>query len=77
MTQTTVDKFVQAVKEEPSLTAKLKAAVDIESYYQIAKEYGYDFTSEELHSELSEQSLQELAMMINPGMTPRKHLTGR
>ena len=77
MAQTTVDKFVQAVKEDLSLIAKLKAAVDIESYYQIAKEHGYHFTPEELHSELSEQSLEKLAMTINPGLSPRKHLTGQ
>jgi predicted ribosomally synthesized peptide with nif11-like leader len=77
MTQTTVDKFVQAAKEDLSLIAKLKAAVDIESYYQIAKEHGYHFTPEELHSELSEQSLEDLAMMINPGMKPRQHLNAQ
>ena len=77
MAQTTVDKFVQAVKEDQSLTAKLKAAVDIESYYQIAKEHGYHFTPEELHSELSEQSLEKLAMTINPGLSPRQHLNGQ
>jgi predicted ribosomally synthesized peptide with nif11-like leader len=77
MAQTTVDKFVQAVKEDRSLITELKAAVDIESYYQIAKEHGYHFTPEELHSELREQSLEELAMTINPGLSPRKHLTGQ
>ena len=74
MAQTTIAKFVQAVKEDASLTAELKAAVDSESYYKIAEEHGYHFTPEELHSELSEHSLEELAMMINPGMAPRKHL---
>ena len=77
MAQTTVDKFVQAVKEDQSLTAKLKAAVDIESYYQIAKEHGYHFTPEELHSELSEQSLEKLAMTTNPGISPRQHLNSQ
>jgi predicted ribosomally synthesized peptide with nif11-like leader len=77
MAQTTVDKFVQAVKEDLNMIAKLKAAVDIKSYYQIAKEHGYHFTPEELNSELSKQSLEELAMKINPGMTPRTHLDGR
>ena len=77
MAQTTVANFIQAVKEDLSLIAKLKAAVDIESYYQIAKEHGYHFTPEELHSELSEQSLEELAMTINPGLSPRKHLNGQ
>jgi predicted ribosomally synthesized peptide with nif11-like leader len=74
MAQTNVDKFIQAVKEDPNMIAELKAAVDIESYYKIAKAHGYDFTAEELNSELSEQSLEELATTINPGMAPRKHL---
>lgn len=77
MAQTTVDKFVQAVKEDLNLRAKLKTAVDVESYHQIAKEYGYHFTSEELTSELSAQSLEELAMKINPGLSPRTHLNGQ
>jgi predicted ribosomally synthesized peptide with nif11-like leader len=77
MAQTTVDKFIQAAKEDLSMIAKLKAAVDIESYYRIAKEHGYDFTPEEIRSELSDQSMEELAMTINPGMAPRKHLNAQ
>lgn len=77
MAQTTVDKFVQAVKENLSMVAELKAAVDIESYYRIAKEHGYHFTAEELNSELSKQSLEELAMTINPGMAPRRHINSQ
>jgi predicted ribosomally synthesized peptide with nif11-like leader len=77
MTQTTVAQFIQAVNEDPSLVAELKAAVDIESYHQIATAHGFDFTEEELNSELSQRALEELAMTINPGMTPRKHLDGR
>jgi predicted ribosomally synthesized peptide with nif11-like leader len=77
MAQTTVANFIQAVKQDPSLVAELKAAVNIESYYKIAKAHGYDFTPEEIRSELSQRALEELAMTINPGMTPRKHLDGR
>jgi hypothetical protein len=44
---------------------------------QIAKEHGYHFTPEELHSELSKQSLKELAMKIDPGRSLRKHLNGQ
>jgi hypothetical protein len=38
MTQTTVANFIQAVKEDPSSSAQLIAALNIESYYKIAKE---------------------------------------
>jgi predicted ribosomally synthesized peptide with nif11-like leader len=62
MAQATVANFIQAVKQDPTLIAELKIAVDIESYHQIAKAHGYDFTPEEFHSELSQQSLEELAM---------------
>jgi hypothetical protein len=48
MAQTTVDKFVQAVNEDLNTIARLKAAVDVESYYQIAKEHGYHFTLKNL-----------------------------
>lgn len=77
MTQTTVAEFVQAIKEDLTLITKLAAAVDIEAYYKIAKEHGYHFTDEELRSEVCERSMEELAMMINPGMTPRRHLNGK
>jgi predicted ribosomally synthesized peptide with nif11-like leader len=77
MAQSTVANFIEAVNADPSLIAELKAAVDIESYHKIAKAHGYDFTPEELESELSQQSLEELAMTINPGMAPRKHLAGQ
>jgi predicted ribosomally synthesized peptide with nif11-like leader len=74
MAQSTVAQFIEAVKADPSLMAEIKAAVNIESYPQIAKTHGYDFTDEELNSELSGQSLEELAMTINPGVAPRTHL---
>ncbi len=74
MAQSTVANFIEAVKADPSLIAELKTAVDTESYHKVAKAHGYDFTDEELNSELSEQALEELAMTINPGMGPRKHL---
>jgi predicted ribosomally synthesized peptide with nif11-like leader len=77
MAQTTVANFIQAVKQDPSLVAELKVAVDIESYHKVAKAHGYDFTTADIHSELSQRALEELAMTINPGMTPRKHLDGR
>jgi predicted ribosomally synthesized peptide with nif11-like leader len=77
MTQTTVAKFIQAVNQDPTLVAELKAAVDNESYYQIAKAHGYQFTPEELQDELSQKSLEELAMTINPGLAPRQHLSGQ
>ena len=77
MAQATVAEFVQAVEQDPSLMAKLKASVDIESYYEIAKEHGYDFTPEEFHSESNERFLKELAMKINPGIKPRRHLNSQ
>ncbi len=77
MAQTTVANFIQAVKEDLTLIAKLSAAADIESYYKIATEHGYHFTDEELRSEVCEKSMEELAMTINPGLKPRRHLTGK
>jgi predicted ribosomally synthesized peptide with nif11-like leader len=74
MSQATVNQFVTAVKEDPNLMAELNAAVDVESYYKIAQDHGYFFTSEELNAELGQDSQEELAGMINPGMAPRKHL---
>lgn len=75
MSQTTVNQFVTAIKENPSLMAELNAAVDVDSYYKIAQDHGYFFTSEELKAELNSQ--EELAGIINPGMAPRNHLSGQ
>jgi predicted ribosomally synthesized peptide with nif11-like leader len=77
MSQATVSQFVTAVKEDPSLIAELNAAIDVESYYKIAQDHGYFFTSEELQAELSQESQEELAGMINPGTAPRKHLAAQ
>jgi predicted ribosomally synthesized peptide with nif11-like leader len=77
MTQATVAQFLQAVKQDPSLVAELKAAVDIESYHEIAEAHGFYFMAEEFYSDSSQRSLEKLAMTINPGMPPRKHLDGR
>lgn len=77
MSQATVNQFVTAVKEDPSLMAELNGAVDIESYYKIAQNHGYFFTSEELKAELDKDSQEELAEMTNPGMAPRNHLSGQ
>jgi hypothetical protein len=77
MAQTTVDKFVQAVNEDLNLLAELKAAVDIDSYYKIAAAYSFHFTAEELHSELCQQSIEALAMKINPGLAPRQHINAQ
>jgi predicted ribosomally synthesized peptide with nif11-like leader len=80
MSQATVNQFITAVKEDPSLMAELNAATDVDSYYKIAQDHGYFFTSEELQAELSQESqeelagIEELAGMVNPGMAPRKHL---
>jgi predicted ribosomally synthesized peptide with nif11-like leader len=74
MSQATVNEFVTAIKENPSLMAELNAAVDEESYYKIAQDHGYFFTSEELTAELDQKSQEELAEMINPGIAPRMHL---
>ena len=74
MSQATVNEFVTAIKEDPSLMAELNAAVDVESYYKIAQDHGYFFTTEELKAELSQESQEELAGLTNPGMAPRKHL---
>ena len=74
MPQSTVTQFIQTIETDPDLKAKLKAAVDLESYQQIITEYGYHFTPEELESELSQHKQEELVEIVNPGVEPRHHL---
>jgi predicted ribosomally synthesized peptide with nif11-like leader len=74
MTQSTVTEFIQAVEQDPSLKAKITAAIDLADRCKIAAEYGYQITAEELQAATIQQPQEDLAEMINPGTAPRKHL---
>ncbi|MEP0753245.1 Nif11-like leader peptide family natural product precursor [Trichocoleus sp. Lan] len=77
MAQESAASLFKAVKEDQALQAKLKATTNPETFIQIARERGYDFTVQELNNEIENLSEEELASVINPGIGPRRHLTPR
>ncbi|MBW4636616.1 MAG: Nif11-like leader peptide family RiPP precursor [Iphinoe sp. HA4291-MV1] len=77
MAQKNAAQLFKAVKLDQALKERLKAAADPETFIKIAQERGYDFTVEELQTELSKLSSEELAAIVNPGVAPRFHIYPR
>ncbi len=77
MAQKNAAQLFKAVKLDQALKERLKAASNPEAFIKIAKERGYDFTLEELETELSKLSESQLAAIVNPGMSPRYHIHPR
>ena len=51
--------------------------MDTKTCIDIAEDVGYDFTAEELEAELSNMPPEEVAEIINPGISPRLHIEPR
>lgn len=77
MTQENAARFFKSVQQDQGLKAKLKAIDDPETFLQIAKERGCQFTLIELDVAVSKLSHEEFAAVINPGISPRRHLMPR
>lgn len=77
MAQEHAAQFFKTVQQDQALKEKLKATTDPESFVKIAEERGYNFTTEELDTELSKLSEEELAEIVNPGVAPRRHFLPR
>lgn len=77
MPQENAARFFKAIGKDEALKARLKAADDPETFIKIAAERGYNFTVAELDQEISKLSDEEFAAVINPGVSPRQHLTPR
>ncbi|MBA2747809.1 MAG: Nif11-like leader peptide family natural product precursor [Tatlockia sp.] len=77
MTQENAARFFKSVQQDQGLKAKLKAIDDPETFLQIAEGRGYQFTLADLDAAISNLSHEEMASVINPGISPRRHLTPR
>ncbi|MEH2242332.1 Nif11-like leader peptide family natural product precursor [Nostoc sp.] len=77
MTQQNATRLFQAVKQDQALQQRLKATADPEAFIKIAQERGYDFTIEELDSEINKLSEEDLAGIVNPGWGIRRHINPR
>ncbi|WP_315790265.1 Nif11-like leader peptide family natural product precursor [Fischerella sp. JS2] len=74
MSQTSVTEFLAAAKKDQALRQKLKAAMDTHGCVKIGKDSGYEFTAEELQTQLNSMSEEEVAEIVNPGVAPRRHI---
>ena len=77
MTQENAARFFKAIHQDEALKARLKATDDPDTFIKIASESGYNFTVAELDKEVSKLSDEEFAAVINPGVTPRRHIMPR
>jgi predicted ribosomally synthesized peptide with nif11-like leader len=77
MAQVPVTQFFAAVKQDEALKAKCQATTDAKTCVQLAEDWGYRFTPEELQAELSKLPEEALAELVNPGIAPRRHLNPR
>jgi predicted ribosomally synthesized peptide with nif11-like leader len=77
MSQNNATRFLSIVKQDRALKERIKATSEPEVFIKIAKDRGYDFTVEELQTELSKLSEEELAAIVNPGIAPRQHIYPR
>ncbi|AUB41318.1 putative protein family, nitrogen fixation [Nostoc flagelliforme CCNUN1] len=77
MTQQNATRLFEAVKKDQALQQRLKATANPEAFVKIAQERGYDFSVEELESEISKLSEEDLAAIVNPGWGNRRHINPR
>ena len=74
MSLTSAAEFVRSAEQNADLKEQLKAAMSLDRCIEIANQKGFDFTSTELQTELSQLSPEEVATIINPGVYPRRHI---
>jgi len=67
--------FFKAIQQDEALKAKFKAT-DPESFIKIENR-GYNFTLKELETEIGKLSPEQMAAVINPGISPRRHILPR
>ena len=77
MTQENAARFFKSVQQDQGLKAKLKAITDPEIFLQMVRERGYICSLEDLDGAISKLSHEEFAAVINPGISPRRHLIPR
>lgn len=74
MAQENAARLFKAVQQDRALQERLKAAANPEAFIKIAQEHGYHFSAEEMETALSQLSEEDLAEIVNPGVTPRSHI---
>lgn len=74
MSQINAAEFVKNAKQDIDLREQLKTAMSFDHCVEIGDQKGFNFTSAELQTEISQLSPEEVAEIINPGIYPRRHI---
>lgn len=77
MTQKNAAHFYKNVQQAHANQERQRALSDPEAFIKLAAARGHNFTVEELETQLSQLSDDEVAAILNPGIGPRKHLFPR
>jgi predicted ribosomally synthesized peptide with nif11-like leader len=74
MSELIPSQFLEDAKHDETLKQKLKAAKSIDECVEIAHEYGYQFSADQLQAELDKIPEEMYAKANDPGVGPRRHL---
>ena len=77
MAQQNAARIYKNMQQAHANQERQKALNDPQTFIQLAKARGHNFTVEELETQLSQLSDEEVAAIFNPGLGPRKHLFPR
>jgi predicted ribosomally synthesized peptide with nif11-like leader len=70
-------RFYKGVQQAQANQERLKATQDPDTFIKLAESQGYNFTVEDLPTQLSQLSDEEVAAIFNPGTGTRRHLFPR
>lgn len=74
MTQISPSQFLADAKQNEDLKQRLRSALTLQGCIEVAKNYGYEFSGEELQAEFDKMPDEVLGELVNPGITPRRHI---
>ncbi len=74
MTAQNAARIYKKVEQAHAQQERQKAKKDPEAFILLAKARGYTFTVEDLETQLSQLSDEEVAGIFNPGTGQRRHL---
>lgn len=77
MTSENAARFFKDVQQAQADQERLKACQEPETFIKLAAAQGYSFTVEDLPTQLSQLSDEEVAAIFNPGTGTRRHLFPR
>jgi predicted ribosomally synthesized peptide with nif11-like leader len=74
MTQKNAARIYKDVQQAEAERQRQKALSEPENFIKLAAAQGYNFSLENLETQLSQLSDEEVAGIFNPGIPPRRHL---